>query len=103
MTLRSIVLLASSTVCAATAQAQAGTRGDSVSTVITSGQGKITLSPDRAVLRVLGRARRDPTLRDPGSAARSTVRALDERRWTTPWLTNGLADPRRLGLSPTTT
>jgi uncharacterized protein YggE len=52
MTLRSIVLLASSTVCAATAQAQAGTRGDSVSTVITSGQGEITLSPDRAVLRV---------------------------------------------------
>ena len=40
------------TVCVATAQAQAPTRGDSVSTVITSGQGEITLSPDRAVLRV---------------------------------------------------
>ena len=52
MTLRAIVLLASSTVCTATAQAQAGVRGDSVSTVITSGQGEITLSPDRAVLRV---------------------------------------------------
>jgi len=51
----------------------------------------------------LGRARRDPTLRDAGSRPRSTVRVLDERRWTTPRLTDGLGDPRRLGLSPTST
>ena len=52
MTLRSILVPATSTACAATAQAQAPTRGDSLNTVITSGQGEITLSPDRAVLRV---------------------------------------------------
>ncbi len=49
------------------------------------------------------RARRDPTLLDAGSRPRSTVRALDERRWATPRLTDGLADPRPRGLSPTST
>lgn len=38
--------------CAAAAQAQGTPRADTVSIVITSGQGEITLSPDRAVLRV---------------------------------------------------
>jgi|SRR5688572_618943 len=52
MTLRSVLVLGTSMLCAATAQAQAITRGDSGSTVITSGHGEITLSPDRAVLRV---------------------------------------------------
>lgn len=52
MNLRSLPVLAIATVWAATAQAQATTRADSVSTVITSGQGEITLTPDRAVLRV---------------------------------------------------
>lgn len=52
MILRTLMLLTASTMCAATAQAPATTRADSVSTVITSGQGEITLSPDRAVLRV---------------------------------------------------
>ena len=52
MIFRSILLLATAVMCATAAQAQGTTRGDSVSTVITSGQGQSTLSPDRAVLRV---------------------------------------------------
>lgn len=50
MVLRSILLLM--TVMGATSQAQVTSRSDSGSIVITSGQGEITLSPDRAVLRV---------------------------------------------------
>lgn len=52
MTLRSIMVLATSIVCAATAEAQGTSRADSGSTVITSGHGEFTLTPDRAVLRV---------------------------------------------------
>jgi uncharacterized protein len=52
MSLRSVLVLAIATLCAATAESQTTNRADSVSTVITSGQGEITLTPDRAVLRV---------------------------------------------------
>lgn len=52
MTRRSILVLAISMMGAATVQAQGTARADSGSTVITSGQGEITLSPDRGVLRV---------------------------------------------------
>lgn len=52
MILRSVLLLATTTASIATSQAQTTARSDSGSTVVTSGQGEITLSPDRAVLRV---------------------------------------------------
>src|SRR3989441_13276312 len=49
-------------------------------------------------------ARRDPTLHDAGLRPRPTVRTLDElRERATPRLTDGLKDPRRLGLSPVPT
>lgn len=52
MTVHSILVLVVLPICAARVQAQVTSRGDSGSTVVTSGQGEITLSPDRAVLRV---------------------------------------------------
>ena len=52
MSLPSLLVLVIAAVCTATAQGQTPPRADSVSTVITSGQGEITLTPDRAVLRV---------------------------------------------------